>query len=82
MTTRPLDGPELRDLARELIDSLAQVRRQRHYSQAHLARRIGISQSGISMFETHKRSPNFETVLRYADAVGADLTLTMRRSGQ
>lgn len=82
MTAKPLDGPELRAIAHELIDSLAEIRRQLLYSQRHLARRIGISQPGISKFETHQASPNFETVLRYADAVGVDITLTMRRNSQ
>jgi len=55
----------------------AQVRRKRGLSQATVARRIGISQSGISSFERHCRDPLLETVVRYAKVVGAELTFVM-----
>ncbi|BBZ51240.1 helix-turn-helix transcriptional regulator [Mycobacterium heidelbergense] len=59
--------------ARRLVRDLVRVRDQRGFSRSQLADAIGIHKSGISRFERQETSPRLETVLRYAQAVGADI---------
>ncbi|AQT78300.1 hypothetical protein B1R94_02195 [Mycolicibacterium litorale] len=70
---------QARVTARELVDDLAAIRRKRRMSQAVVARKIGISQSGVSSFESHRAEPLLSTLLRYAHAVGADITFEVRQ---
>lgn len=58
----------------ELLDQLKANRQQAGLSLADVAARTGMSRSAISNLENGKRkNPTFETVLRYADAVGFGL---------
>lgn len=72
---------EIRLAAFDLIEDLAELRLNKGLTQAEVARRAGTSAPCINYIEKHKRNPGLDVLLRYADAVGADLTFVMRRSG-
>lgn len=64
---------------RELLVQLIAVRVERNFSQATVARRMGVSPGRVGHIESGYRTPNLSTLLRYADAVGADLVVVNRR---
>jgi transcriptional regulator with XRE-family HTH domain len=57
------------------ISALREARRRRGWSQADLAARLGTTQSALARLEGGGADPRLSTVQRYADAVGATLTL-------
>ncbi|HVX56254.1 MAG TPA: helix-turn-helix transcriptional regulator [Candidatus Saccharimonadales bacterium] len=62
---------------RDIIDQLVTARHQAGLTQRQVAARCYVSTSSIGQFETtHHRSPTLATVLRYAAAVGATITIT------
>jgi transcriptional regulator with XRE-family HTH domain len=66
--------------AHDLIDQLVELRRVRGLTQAEVADRIGISRPSVCMLERHYHGlPNIVTLLRYAEGVGAEVTVTVRR---
>jgi len=61
---------------RELINALIAQRRKAGLTQTAVAHRIGITPSAINLFENDtRRSPTMHTVLRYAKAIGATITI-------
>ena len=71
---------ELRTVAHQLIDDLVELRATRGYTQASIGRRIGICRAAVANFEAKRYSPSLEVLLRYATAVGAEITFVMARS--
>lgn len=57
----------------EFKDMLKYFRKQKGLSQAALAKRIGVSSSTISMYETGDRRPDFEIEEALADFFNVDL---------
>jgi len=51
-------------------------------TQQELAHRMGTSQSAISWIESGKRELLISTVLRFAEALGKEARLTLRRKGK
>lgn len=65
--------------ARELINQLVQLRKHRGLTQTEVAARIHISRPSICMLENHYRGlPNIETLIRYAQGVGAEINITVK----
>jgi transcriptional regulator with XRE-family HTH domain len=62
-----------------LVSALTTCRIMQRITQAELAERIGVSRSNIARFEGGYSSPTLRRVLRYADAVGADLEVYSRK---
>lgn len=60
------DGRELTALIRSLVE----IRKNQHLKQSELAKRIGISQSSLSEFESGNHDPYFSSIQRYARALG------------
>ncbi|MGW8813835.1 helix-turn-helix transcriptional regulator [Gordonia terrae] len=62
---------------RRLFNDLIGIRERRGFSQAQVAKAIGIHRSGVSKFESdfEGSNPTLEVVLRYAHAVGASITM-------
>lgn len=62
---------------RRLFDDLIAIREKRKITQTQVADAIGIHRSGISKFEAdiEGSNPTMEVILRYAHAVGANLSL-------
>ena len=53
-------------------DIIKQLRKSKKYSQADMAKVIGLSKSAISMYERGERSPDNETLAKYASHFGVD----------
>lgn len=56
---------------------ILEARRRAGLSQQDLAERLGTTQSVITRWETGKRSPTFETVVRAVRACGLELAVTL-----
>lgn len=50
-------------------------------SQNELARRAGVSQSGLSYIESGEKSPSVDTLLRIADALGVTVSELLNAQG-
>lgn len=46
---------------------LSKLRYEHGYSQIELAEKIGVSKGAIGMYETDKRKPDYDTLLKFAD---------------
>ncbi|GGJ75045.1 hypothetical protein GCM10010123_01290 [Pilimelia anulata] len=55
------------------VDVLRRVRRERGLSQAAVGERIGTTQSAVARMETGESDPRLSTLVRFADAVGAEV---------
>ncbi len=62
----------------ELIQQLIVVRRRQGLSQTEVAARMGTSQSALACFESGRSDARLSTVVRYAEAVEADLGFALR----
>lgn len=60
----------------QLISSLTQLRKEAGLTQADVAARMETSQSTVSEFENLSSDARFSTIIRYAQAVGAELEIT------
>jgi transcriptional regulator with XRE-family HTH domain len=58
-----------------LIDSLVEIREKRQLTQARVSELMDTTQSSVSGFERQSGDPKLSTVLRYADAVGAEVNI-------
>jgi predicted transcriptional regulator len=63
---------------RELLDELAQVRRERGLSQTEIAARMGTSQSAVARLERGELDARLSTVERYAAALGRSVEWRIR----
>lgn len=66
----------------ELIDRLAQRRRELGLSQPEVAARMGTSQSALARLESGRADVRMSTVARYAEALGTDVGFAVRARGQ
>lgn len=62
----------------QLAVQLTALREKHGLSQSELARQTGINQSEISRIERGSGNPTEKTLIRLADALGADLRLVER----
>ena len=56
---------------------IREARRRAGLTQQELAERLGTTQSVITRWETGKRSPTFDTVVKTVRACGLDLAITL-----
>lgn len=68
----------MRDKATELLvekiaAELARIRKAKGISHQTLADKTGVSRSGISFIENHKRDPKLSTCIKMAKALGVRL---------
>ena len=59
---------------------LRNVRETRKLSQSELAERTGLQPSAISHFETGKRAPSFENLVRLANALAVSIDYLLGRA--
>jgi DNA-binding phage protein len=62
----------------EVNSLLTVVRKQKGYSMRKLARESGLSANCISMIETKKVSPSFQTVSKLFNSMGLRLELVVK----
>jgi ribosome-binding protein aMBF1 (putative translation factor) len=75
------DAKGLREAFRsrcQLAVQLINLREKRGLSQSELARRTGVNQAEISRIERGSGNPTERTLLKLANALGADLRLVER----
>jgi len=63
-------------VARTLLASLIEARKKAGFSQAEVARRMGVSQPVIVRLESGTHSPTLSTLARYAAAIGVKLDVS------
>ncbi len=82
-----MEDPEFReeyervDEEFRLLESLVRARREAKLTQAELARRLGTTQSAIARLESGGVSPSIRTLRRYAEAIGARLSVDLSQAG-
>jgi transcriptional regulator with XRE-family HTH domain len=59
----------------DLLAQLIALRKRRNRSQAVVAARMGVSPSRVQHLESGYRTPNLSTLLRYVEAIGAQLVV-------
>lgn len=65
----------------ELIGQLTELRRSRGLSQTVVAARMGTSQSALARLESGQADVRVSTLERYAAALDADLSFSVRNRG-
>lgn len=78
----PAASPAPSGIAKDLGTQLLRLRTLRGYSQAELAKRIGVQPNYISMVEHGRRCPRLELLTAWAAALGAALHLVETSPGQ
>lgn len=58
---------------------LKQLRKDKHLTQAQVARRIGVTASMVSSYETDIRLPSYEVLVRIADTFGVTIDYLLCR---
>jgi repressor LexA len=64
----------------KFCDMLSYLRKRENLSQAEFAHRTGLTRSAVSMYETGKREPDFETLELIADFFNVDMDFLTGRS--
>ena len=58
---------------------LKQLRKDKHMTQAQVAKRIGVTASMVSSYETDIRLPSYEVIVRIADLFGVTVDYLLCR---
>lgn len=68
----------------QIMKLLRQARQKQRVTQVELAKRIGMTQPQLSNLESMANSPSWNTITRYAEGLGLDLSikLTKRKNEQ
>ena len=74
-----MDGADLRREHRALLNDLIEYRLNKGITQAMVARRAGVPRPSISVLESCQRNPGLLNLIRYADALGVEITFTEKR---
>jgi transcriptional regulator with XRE-family HTH domain len=69
---------ELVEQDQDLIRNLVRERHQKGLRQEDVAERLGVAQSTVAAFERTGNDPRLSTIRRYAQAIGALVTHTVR----
>lgn len=63
-----------------LYERLVKLRKERKMTQEELANVLGISRSALSLYETNKRQPDFQTICRLADFFNVSVDYLLART--
>lgn len=63
----------------DLMDELVAARENQGVSQREMGERLGISQSAVAQFELSSANPTMSSIVRYANCLGIELSLTTRK---
>lgn len=61
---------------------LKQLRKDKHMTQAQVAKRIGVTASMVSSYETDIRLPSYEVMVRIADLFGVTVDYLLCRQNK
>ena len=61
---------------------LKKVRMDRHLTRAQVARKIGVTASMVSSYETDIRLPSYDVMIRIADLFGVSVDYLLGRDSQ
>jgi transcriptional regulator with XRE-family HTH domain len=82
------DTPEMQAIANEeavrycLVVALAKARKAAGYTQAQLAKKMGVKQSLISRWENVNQNHTLETLLQLCSAVNAELVMGIKTADE
>ncbi len=62
----------------DIVTELIKIRHQRGMRQRDVAEKAGVCPSTIGHLEARKRAPRLSAIVRYADAVGATVTVVAK----
>lgn len=65
------------EVVKDAREKLVARRKALGLTQSDIAIRMGTAQSTVSEFEKGTKDPRFSTFLRYADAVGLDVSIEL-----
>jgi transcriptional regulator with XRE-family HTH domain len=74
----PIKRPRSHGLPEAMREELRSTRQNRGWSQAELGRRVGLPQMHISVIESGKVVPRFDTLLELVRVLGYDLLMVPR----
>lgn len=57
----------------EIGQKIQEHRKENGWTQEELAKRMGISRATVAQYEADKRKPKYETIVRFADALGTSV---------
>ena len=63
------------NLSKEIGAWLAEQRNEKQMTQAEVGKKLGVTKTGIHYWETGKRDISADMLLKYCEAVDADLML-------
>ena len=63
-----------------LGENLRKLRSAKHMTQKAFAKEFGVSESVISLYESNKRSPGYDLLIRFADYYGVSLDYLLDHS--
>lgn len=78
-----MTGPKDTAAQRVLIAELVAIRKARGLTARMVGRRLHVSPTSVSLFENsvrNGRSPTLRRIVRYAEAIGAEIHVTDGRS--
>lgn len=61
--------------AKELIDKIKTIRKEKRLSQIELAKRCNVSQSTIGRIENHSMNPSIDTLINILDVLNIKIEL-------
>lgn len=70
----------LQEAEHDLKFALVQARISREMTQLNVADLLGISQNAVSKFESYDNDPKLSTIIRYSNAIGAEVAFRVQLS--
>ena len=67
---------DLYRIEKELIEAIVDTRKSKGLSQKQLAEMTGLKQPAIARIENNTNSPQLDTIIKIADALGLKITLS------
>ena len=77
--TQVIIEEQRKQLSDSLINELIQLRKELHMTQQDVADRTGMKRANIARIEGKKYIPTLDVLMRYADSLGMQLDITVKR---
>jgi transcriptional regulator with XRE-family HTH domain len=73
-----MQEPELRAQMRHFVDQCIRIREKRGLTESEVARRMYTSSGHVMKLESNRADVRLSTLLRYADAIGATVSINLQ----